>query len=324
MTRYLAIALLLLLLAAGLYTVYTRPAAQQAVKQEKAPAEVKQPEQQVSEPIAAAGPKSLPKPRAIGKPSSQAVPVQARIEPAAPAAIRETQAPGTAPKPLETQPAFSPAAPAPSLADAFRKTQPPSPATAPKATCADLAAAIKNGTAPHIALRDALRRSPDNCDLIRCALENGMSLKTVFAAAQDAGIRSSFVAQCSNSACAQAYSLLETDDLCRLIKSEIDRGKKPEEAVLEQLRRGQQACTAIKCGLVAGGELEAIVRAAQEARVAPDIISRCCLDACADPGRVARALQQTGFAGQAEDEFIPIESSRPGGTRRTYLSPSGF
>lgn len=200
------------------------------------------------------------------------------------------------------------------------------PVSAPETsmTCEDLKTALRSGTDPRTALKDALRRSREHCGLIRCALESGVPLKTVFLAAQDAGVRSSFVAQCSNSACAQAYGLLETDDLCRIIKSEIEKGRPPESVLLEQLRRGQQACTAIKCALVAGGEVESVVRAAREARVAPDIISRCCLDACADPARVARALEETGVAGLTPDEFIPIDSNRPGGARRTWLSPSGF
>jgi hypothetical protein len=202
--------------------------------------------------------------------------------------------------------------------------KPAVPARGTGATCEELRTAIKNGADPLIALRDALKQSPENCDLVRCALESGLPLKLVFLAARDAGVRDGFVARCSNAACADTFRLLETDDLCRFIRSEIEKGRDPAALLLEQLRRGHQACTAIKCTLAASNDLEAVIRAAREARVATDIISRCCLDGCADPAQIARLLEASTVAGPVQDEFIPTDTVRPGGTKKTFLSPSGF
>lgn len=317
MKHYLAIILILLLIAAGLYAVSRKTPAPQPVVQKQASGD-QQPERPAAEPQPAEErketgriqqPAKQPRRGAARPDTSGASPALARI-------------PTETPKVIEAlRP--SPSTPTPA-APVFSAAQPARPVRAPEATCEELKAAIKSGTEPLIALRDALRRSSEHCGLIRCALESGLPLKLVFLAARDAGVQDSVVARCSNAACAETFRLLETDDLCRFIRSEIEKGKDPSALILEQLRKGQQACTVIKCALAASNNLEAVIRGAREARVATDIISRCCIDACANPSQVARLLDAAAVAGQPQDEFIPIDPVRPGGTKRVFLSPSGF
>jgi hypothetical protein len=183
--------------------------------------------------------------------------------------------------------------------------------------CDSLKAAIKSGAEPRSALRDILRTKPEFCPIIRCALEVGIPLKAVHLAARDAALKDDVVTRCSTSACSQTFRLFETDEVCRSIKLEVDRGRDAATVILEKLRQGYPSCTVIKCAVAAGADLDAVIRAAREAKVFDDIISRCSVDGCADPYRVAGILRET-------DRIIPIDRTKPGGTRPGYLSPSHF
>lgn len=183
--------------------------------------------------------------------------------------------------------------------------------------CDSLKASVRSGAEPRSALRDILKTKPEVCPIIRCALETGIPLKAVHLAARDAGLRDNVVTQCSTSTCSQTFRLFETDEVCKLIKQEVDKGKDAAILTLEKLRQGHQACTVIKCAVAAGADLDAVIRAAREAKVSDDIISRCSMDGCADPYRVAGILREP-------DEIIPIDTTKPGGTKPGYLSPSRF
>lgn len=183
--------------------------------------------------------------------------------------------------------------------------------------CASLKTAIRSGAEPRSALRDILKTKPELCPIFACALETGIPLKAVHLAARDAGLKDDLVTQCSTSACSQTFRLFETDEVCKLIKQEVEKGKDAAVLTLEKLRQGHEACTVIKCAVAAGADLDAVIRAAREAKVPDDIISRCSVDGCADPYRVAGILRES-------DEIIPIDTTKPGGTKPGYLSPSGF
>lgn len=183
--------------------------------------------------------------------------------------------------------------------------------------CNSLKASVRSGAEPRSAFRDILKTKPEICPIIRCALETGIPLKAVHLAARDAGLKDNAVTQCSTSACSQTFRLFEADEVCKLIKQEVERGKDAAILTLEKLRQGHQACTVIKCAVAAGADLDAVIRAAREARVSDDIISRCCMDGCADPYRVAGILREP-------DQIIPIDTTKPGGTKPGYLSPSQF
>jgi hypothetical protein len=183
--------------------------------------------------------------------------------------------------------------------------------------CNSLKANVRSGAEPRAALRDILKTKPEFCPIIRCALEIGMPLKAVHLAARDAALKDDVVTNCSTAACSQTFRLFETDEVCRAIKQEVEGGKDAARVTLEKIRQGHQACTVLKCSVAAGADLDGVIKAAREAKVSDDIISRCCVDGCADPYSVARILRES-------DEIVPIDTTRPGGTRGAYLSPSGF
>jgi len=183
--------------------------------------------------------------------------------------------------------------------------------------CDSLKIAVRSGAEPRSALRDILRKKPEICPIIRCALETGIPLKAVHLASRDAGLQDNTVTQCSTSSCSQTFRLFETDEVCRLIKQEVEKGKDAAMLTLEKIRQGHQACTVLKCAVAAGADLDAVIKAARQAKVSDDIISRCCMDGCADPYRVAGILRES-------DEIIPIDTTRPEGTKPAYLSPSRF
>ena len=183
--------------------------------------------------------------------------------------------------------------------------------------CDSLKADIRTGAEPRSALRAILLTKPEFCPIIRCALEIGIPLRAVHMAARDASLKDGVVTNCSTSACSQTFRLFETDGVCKAIKQEVERGKDAAIVTLEKIRQGHQACTVLKCSVAAGADLDAVIRAAREAKVSDDIISRCCVDGCADPYSLARILRQS-------DEIIPIDTTKPGGTRFGFLSPSGF
>lgn len=190
------------------------------------------------------------------------------------------------------------------------------PRTAEEA-CDSLKAAVRSGAEPRSALRDILRTKQEFCPIIRCALEIGMPLRAVHLAARDAALQDDVVTRCSTAACSQTFRLFETDEVCKQIKREVTGGKDAATVALEKLRQGYQACTVLKCAVAAGADLDAVIRAARDTKVSDDIISRCCVDGCADPYRVARILRDA-------DRTIPIDPTRPEGSRSGYLSPSGF
>lgn len=183
--------------------------------------------------------------------------------------------------------------------------------------CDSLKAAVRSGAEPRTALRDRLKTKPEFCPIIRCALEIGLPLKAVHLAARDAALQDEIVTRCSTSACSQTFRLFETDEVCKVIKQEVEKGRDAAVLTLEKLRQGHQACTVLKCAVAAGADLDAVIRAAREAKVSDDIISRCCVDGCADPYRIAEILRKS-------DELIPIDTTKPGGTKPLYLSPSRF
>ncbi|MDP2157042.1 MAG: hypothetical protein Q8K68_04970 [Nitrospirota bacterium] len=183
--------------------------------------------------------------------------------------------------------------------------------------CNSLKTAVRSGAEPRSALRDVLKTKPELCPIIRCALETGIPLKAVHLAARDAGVQDNAVTQCSTSTCSQTFRLFETDEVCKLIKQEVEKGKDPAILTLEKLRQGYQSCTVLKCAVAAGADLDVVIRAARQAKVSNDIISRCCMDGCADPYRVAEILREP-------DQIIPIDTTKPGGTKPGYLSPSRF
>ena len=183
--------------------------------------------------------------------------------------------------------------------------------------CDSLNAAVRTGAEPRAAMTDILKTKPEFCPIIRCALEIGIPLKAVHLAARDAGVQDNAVTQCSTSTCSQTFRLFETDEVCKLIKQEVEKGKDPAVIILEKLRQGYQACVVLKCAVAAGADLDAVIRAARESKVSDDIISRCCVDGCADPYRIAGILRES-------DKLIPIDTTKPGGSKPGYLSPSGF
>ncbi len=183
--------------------------------------------------------------------------------------------------------------------------------------CDTLKAAIRTGAEPRSVLRDILKTKPEFCPIIRCALEIGIPLRAVHLAARDAALQDDVITRCSTSACSQTFRLFETDEVCKMIKQEVEKGRDAAAVTLEKLRQGYQSCIVLKCAVASGADLDAVIRAAREAKVSDDIISRCCVDGCADPYRVARILRES-------DQIIPMDRTKPEGTKPAYLSPSGF
>lgn len=179
-------------------------------------------------------------------------------------------------------------------------------------TCDALKAAIQSGAEPRSALRDILKTKPEFCPIIRCALETGIPLKAVHLAARDASLQDDIVTRCSTQTCSQTFRLFETDEVCRIIRQDVAQGRDAAVVVLEKLRQGYQACTVLKCATAAGADLDDVIRAARDSNVSDDVISRCCVDGCADPYRVAEILR-------SKDRDIPTPKGQ-----KPFLSPSGF
>lgn len=182
----------------------------------------------------------------------------------------------------------------------------------PDEACDSLKASIQSGAEPRSALRDILKTKPEFCPIIRCALEIGIPLKAVHLAARDAALQDDIVTRCSTQTCSQTFRLFETDEVCKLIKQDVERGRDAAVVVLEKLRQGYQACIVLKCATAAGADLDDVIRAARESNVPDDVISRCCVDGCADPYHVAEILRK-------KESVIPTPKGQ-----KPYLSPSGF
>ncbi len=181
--------------------------------------------------------------------------------------------------------------------------------------CDILKADIKSGSEPGAALRNILSKKPEFCPMIRCALEVGIPHQAVQVAAQSTCVQNCAIARCVNSACRETEKLFETDQLCKAIKRDIEKGKEMYGLLFQNLRHGPQcdACKTIKCAVAAGADLETVIGAARDANLTDDVISRCCIDGCADPYRVAQILREY------DSPLPPIDPGKPG-----YLSPSGF
>lgn len=179
--------------------------------------------------------------------------------------------------------------------------------------CDALKAEVRSGAEPRSALRDILRKKPDFCPIIRCALEIGLPLKAVHLAARDAALQDDVVTRCSTSTCTQTFKLFETDEVCKTIKQEVERGRDAAAVVLEKIRQGHEACKVLKCSVAAGADLDDVIKAARDSNVPDDVISRCCVDGCADPYRVAEHLRQ-----KQKNVPDPPQGQKP------FLSPSKF
>lgn len=175
--------------------------------------------------------------------------------------------------------------------------------------CDSLTEAVRSGAEPRAALRETLKTKPDLCCILKCAVKIGIPLKAVYQAARDVCAQECCVARCLSYACQQTEKLLQTDEVCRAIKREVDNGRDAYVVTLEKVRQGHRASTVIMCTVAAGGDLDGVIRAARDLNVSDDVISRSTVDGCADPYRVSEILL-----------YEPPTPELP----KPYLSPSGF
>jgi hypothetical protein len=122
------------------------------------------------------------------------------------------------------------------------------------------------------------------------------------------------------------------DDVCELIKNDLERGVDAKVVTRTNILLGNNACFVIKCVLDGGAELKPVIDGAMEAGCMPDVVSRCCLDAGVNPVLVARALRsmaepvspappgdETG-----PEDFVPPISEPPETSEGGTISPSSF
>jgi len=177
--------------------------------------------------------------------------------------------------------------------------------------------------------REKIREGHDACPVIRCAIIAGGQPQKVIAGAKEAGAPSDYISRCAVDACAEASHLFESNNtVCSIMKSDIARGLDPRKVIRDKIRAGNNACSAIQCAIASGTDLRQVFAGAKEAGITSDIISRCSLNACADPARVASVEQDIGVYGLGysyyDDDFSPIDTVVPGGTKGRLLSPSKF
>ena len=177
--------------------------------------------------------------------------------------------------------------------------------------------------------RDKIREGHDACPVIRCAIFSGGQPQRVIAGAREAGTGSEQVSRCAVDACAEANRFFDNSNTtCSIMKSDIARGMDPRKVVRDRIRGGNDACSAIKCAIASGTDLRQVFAAAKEAGITSDVIARCSVNACVDPTRVAAVEQEIGIYGLGypnyDEEFIPIDTTVPTGTKGRLLSPSKF
>ena len=195
------------------------------------------------------------------------------------------------------------------------------------AYCSQLKKDISLGTDARKVTKDNIREGHDACSVVQCAIAAGGNPQRVIAGAKDAGAPSDLVSRCAVESCAEMTRLADSGT-CSLIRDEITKGQDPRKVVRTRIGGGNSACSVIKCSVASGIELREVFAGAKEAGVTSDVISRCALDACVDPSRVAAVEQDLGIYGLGypyyDDNFVPIDTTLPQGTRDRLLSPSHF
>jgi hypothetical protein len=122
------------------------------------------------------------------------------------------------------------------------------------------------------------------------------------------------------------------DDVCELIKNDLERGVDAKTVTKTNILLGNNACFVIKCVIEGGADLIPVIAGATEAGCTPDVVSRCSLEAGVKPALVAQALRSIEEpvspgppSPEGPGEFIPPlpeppDNGPPGGK----LSPSSF
>jgi hypothetical protein len=176
--------------------------------------------------------------------------------------------------------------------------------------------------------RDKIREGHDAYAVMQCAIAAGGQPQRVIAGAKDAGADSDLVSRYAVEACAETTRLFADNRVCSVIGDGIAKGQDPRKVVREGIGGGNSVCAVIKCAIVSGADLRQVFAGAKDAGITSDIIARCSLDACVDPTRVAAVEQDLGIYGLGypyyDDEFVPIDTTLPQGTKDRLLSPSRF
>jgi hypothetical protein len=120
-------------------------------------------------------------------------------------------------------------------------------------------------------------------------------------------------------------------DICSAVKTSMNEGNNTKETVKIAILMGHGACycQVIQCALNAGGSLEQIIFGGIEAGISSDVLSRCAIDAGAQPADVARVLRRgdppgLGYSDPPVPGVTPVPTGFNGGTPKVYLSPSRF
>jgi hypothetical protein len=113
------------------------------------------------------------------------------------------------------------------------------------------------------------------------------------------------------------------DDVCELIKNDLERGVDAKVVTRTNILLGNNACFVIKCVLDGGAELKPVIDGAIEAGAMPDVVARCCLDAGVDPLLVTQALAPPG-AENSQEDFVPPIPELPDSSKGGSLSPFSF
>ena len=176
--------------------------------------------------------------------------------------------------------------------------------------------------------RDAIRGGQNACPVIQCAISAGGHPQRIIAGAKEAGASSDLVSGCAVDACAVTTRLFESHNFCAVIRDDLAKAQDPRKIVREKIGGGNRICPVIQCAIASGTALREVFAGAKEAGVTSDVISRCSLDACVDPARVAAVEQDLGIYGLGypyyDEDFVPIDTTVPRGTKDRLLSPSSF
>jgi hypothetical protein len=188
--------------------------------------------------------------------------------------------------------------------------------TEKNASCEQIKKEIGMGIDAKNVTRNKIREGLDAGAVIRCAILAGGQPQKVIAGAKEAGAPSEHISRSAIDACAEANRLFESNNnLCSIMKSDIAKGLDPRKVIRDKIRGGNNACSAIQCAIASGTDLRQVFAGAKEAGITSDILSRCSLNACVDPARVASVEQDIGVYGLGysyyDEDFMPIDTTVP-------------
>ena len=125
---------------------------------------------------------------------------------------------------------------------------------------------------------------------------------------------------------ADSARLKKQEVFCQQIQDKIRNEQNVRNLVKTDIQIGHDACEEIKCSIKGSGDLQQVLCGASEAGTTKDVVSRCAIDAGADPKEVAAILNnisETGLCNEMPEKPEVIDPPPSGGSGG-FISPSRF